>query len=47
MELRTDRIGHCVETWIAFVGKEHLAHKEFRLCTAFLKDSKLIFIQIK
>ena len=45
-EFRTDRIGRCVEAWIAFLGKEHLAHKAFELCPVFGKDPKLIFIQI-
>ena len=41
MEFRTDRIGHCVEAGIAFLGKQHLAHKAFKLCTAIGKCDKL------
>ena len=46
MEFRTDRIGHCVEAGIAFLGKQDLAHKAFKLCTAIGKDRKLSFVQI-
>ena len=46
MEFRTDRIGHCVEAGTAFLGKQDLAHKAFKLCRAIGKDPKLSFIQI-
>ena len=39
-ESSTDGIGHCIEAWIAFFGKQHLGHKSFKLCTAFAKDPK-------
>ena len=41
-----DGIGHCVETWFAFFGKQHLVYNAFKLCTSIAKDPKLIFIQI-
>ena len=41
-EACTEKIGHCVEAWMAFFGKLHLVHKAFKLCTAFAKDLKLI-----
>ena len=41
MEFRTDRIGHCVEAGIAFLGKQDLAHKAFKLCIAIGKCDKL------
>ena len=39
-------MGHCVETWFAFFGKQHLVHKAFKLCTSIAKEPRLIFIQI-
>ena len=41
-----DGVGHCVETWLAFFGKQHLVYNAFKLCTSIAKDPKLIFIQI-
>ena len=41
-----DGIGHCVEAWIAYFGKQHLVHKAFKLCISIAKDPKLIFTQI-
>ena len=41
-----DGIGHCVETWLAFLGKQHLVYKALKLYTSIAKDPKLIFIQI-
>ena len=39
-----DRMGHCVEAWIASFGKPDHVHKAFKPCTAFAKDPKLICI---
>ena len=41
MEFCTDRIGHCVEAGIAFLAKQDLAHKAFKICTAIGKCDKL------
>ena len=41
-----DGIGHCVETWFEFFGKQHLVQKAFKLCTSIAKKPKMIFIQI-
>ena len=37
-----DGIGHCVEAWIAYFGKQHLVHKAFKLYVNY-EGSKVDF----